>query len=364
MASTVIPGHCDLDKLVRNRLGVKYCILGGSGRALLSLLLERLYKKGGERRNEVLLPGYTCYSVAAAVARAGLKISLYDISLEDFSPQIDSVKRAAGSNTLAIVAQHLFGIPTVLDELQEVALTVGCSVIEDSAQALGGKIDGKLLGTIGDFGLFSFGRGKPLPLGCGGALVAKDSNVIDEIRIPQGSRGCQRIALTGVVQILAHPAFYWMAEMLPLGLGITIFDPNFTVSSFPQAMKQVGVKAFHSLASLNDHRISISRVYMRSLNEYGRSTNSERSNMVCTRFPVVAGSKPIPKVLHRLGVRRMYPEAVINVEGIAPFLSSKCHETPYAERIAKELVTLPTHSGISKELALKISNHMRDYYFA
>ena len=64
----------NFEKTSCNSLQVDQCVLGNSGRALLYLLLETLKSKEGGLRNEVLIPGYTCYSVAASVAKAGLKI--------------------------------------------------------------------------------------------------------------------------------------------------------------------------------------------------------------------------------------------------------------------------------------------------
>jgi len=67
-----------------NYLGVDKCVLGNSGRALLYGLLDALKRKDGNIRNEVLIPGYTCYSVAASVAKAGLKIRAYDMDPHAF----------------------------------------------------------------------------------------------------------------------------------------------------------------------------------------------------------------------------------------------------------------------------------------
>ncbi|MDL1962441.1 MAG: DegT/DnrJ/EryC1/StrS family aminotransferase, partial [Deltaproteobacteria bacterium] len=76
---SLLSSSSDFKKYLYDYLQVKYCILGNSGRAVLYLLLETLKRKDEERRDEVLIPGYTCYSVAASAAKAGLKIRVYDI---------------------------------------------------------------------------------------------------------------------------------------------------------------------------------------------------------------------------------------------------------------------------------------------
>ena len=78
IAATLLPSADDFKKTLCSYLHVKKCVLGSSGRALLYLLLAFLKEKDNGKRNEVLIPGYTCYSVAAAIARAGLKIKIYD----------------------------------------------------------------------------------------------------------------------------------------------------------------------------------------------------------------------------------------------------------------------------------------------
>ena len=158
----------DFEKTLCNYLGVSKCVLANSGRALLYLLLEALKRKDGGIRVEVLVPGYTCYSVAASIAKAGLIIRVYDLDPATLQPDFNSLRKSTSGKTLAIIFQHLFGIPTPVDEFEEIAQKTGTPLIEDAAQALGGSIDGHLLGTIGDFGFYSFGRGKPLPIGGGG----------------------------------------------------------------------------------------------------------------------------------------------------------------------------------------------------
>lgn len=140
---------------------------------MLYLLISELSRRRNYQQDEVLLPGYTCYSLASSVVRAGLKIRVYDLDPRTLQPDIESIVRNRSSRTLAIIHQHLFGIPMPIEGITSLAKETDITVIEDAAQALGGRLNGKALGTLGDFGLFSFGRGKPLPLGGGGDIGRK-----------------------------------------------------------------------------------------------------------------------------------------------------------------------------------------------
>jgi perosamine synthetase len=352
----------DFKKYLCDYLQVKYCILGNSGRSVLYLLLETLKRKDEERRDEVLIPGYTCYSVAASAAKAGLKIGVYDIDPQTLSPDPDSLKMAANRAPLAIISQHLFGIPTPVDGLKEIAQDTGAYVIEDAAQGLGGTLNGRPLGTVGDFGFFSFGRGKPLPLVCGGALVSRDQNVLSGLESKVASRGFTQLITAAATQVISWPGLYWIPEMLPLGLGETIFDPHFDVAGMPLLVQKLAEKSMAILDDLNTHRRHLAKTYKEAFDTEYAIPVSDESTPVYSRFPLMAGSGQIPKELKRLGVRRMYPKAIADEETIKPYLGNQKVSTPGAAQIAQNLITLPTHTGITENLAKEIAQKVKAEY--
>ena len=346
------------EKTLCNYLQTKNCILGNSGRALLYLLLASLKKKENNKRNEVVIPGYTCYSVAAAIARAGLKIKVYDLDPATLQPDINSLKTAVSEKTLAIIAQHLFGIPAPVDKIKEIAQKTGVHLIEDAAQSLGGTLSAKPLGTLADFGIYSFGRGKPLPLGCGGALIGKNISALSNLISKSTNKGHISLISTFITQIVSKPFFYWIPEKLPLGLGETMFDPDFSISPMPAAIKRLGFITLAHLEHLNSHRRHIAKTYEQALNNKKTIPVPPESRPVYTRFPLMAGKSPIPEELKRLGVRRMYPQAILNVNTIKPYLADSQPGTPGAIEIAQNLITLPTHKGITQNIAKEIGHKL------
>jgi len=344
----------NFEKTLCDYLKVKRCVLGNSGRALLYLLLETLKKKDKYIRDEVLIPGYTCYSVAASVAKAGLKIKVYDLDPATLQPDFDSLRNSISDKTLAIIFQHLFGIPTPVEELKGVARLHNAYLIEDAAQALGGSIDDHRLGTVGDFSIFSFGRGKPLPLGGGGALVGKDANVFSGFDLKPKNKGYAALMSTAVSQVMSKPLLYWIPEMLPLGLGETIFDPHFNVSAMQPVMQNLAENSMNILEELNIHRRHIAKTYEDAFDHKNIIPVPEETTSVYTRFPLMAGPCPIPKDLKRLGVRRMYPKAIADEKAIKPYLADQEASTPGASKIARNLITLPTHKEITENLAKEV----------
>lgn len=357
LLAAILPKSPDFKNALCRYIGVRNCVLANSGRALLYRLLS-VTKALHPERDEVLIPGYTCYSVAASVARAGLSIRPYDLDPKTLSPDMSFLEQAASNRTLAILVQHLFGIPTVLNEIRPIAKKVGAILIEDAAQALGGSLNGSLLGTEGDYGLFSFGRGKPLPLGSGGALIAKDQNMPPAMQLDGRSSGFLRYAVSTAAQLLSNPYFYGFAEMLPIGLGETVFNPKFNVSSIEPMIEKLGHNSLEYLPKLNNHRTRIARVYLNTLHADVSIPSPKNAKPVYTRFPVLGEPVPISRELRSFGVRRMYPKAMVEEKTITPFLSNHWADTPGAAQIAQKLITLPTHMQITEELARQIAGRV------
>ena len=351
----------DFEKDLCSYLGIENCILGNSGRAMMTLLLRALKTADARNRDEVLIPAYTCYSVAASVVKAGLKIRVYDLDPDTFHPDVFSLKQQAGDRTLAIVAQHLFGIPSPLDELKATAEDVHAYLVEDAAQALGGTLKGKHVGTIGDFGFFSFGRGKPLPLGHGGALVAKDPETVRKIALPgRAGKGYGGLFTSMATRFLSNKRLYGIMEALPLGLGETVFDPGFEISPMREMTGRLGSAALNELDRSNKHRRTISGFYSSMLHNCGIVPVPDGACPIYARFPLMSDGAGIPDELRRLGVRRMYPRALADEPAIRKFFADDKAASPGATRIAERLVTLPTHSGISAEVAETIAERIKD----
>lgn len=139
-----------------------------NGSAALYLALQAT--KQGARR--IAAPAYSCRSIWNAIQLAGCDADWRD-TLPD-SPLADLGKEAAGAPRLAIAA-HMFGLP--------LRLPAGGTVVEDCSQALGARVDGAMVGTIGDAGVFSFGATKPITsAGHGGMVVSRHRAVVDFVR--------------------------------------------------------------------------------------------------------------------------------------------------------------------------------------
>jgi perosamine synthetase len=342
-------------------MNIKNCILAESARALLFRLIEILNLNDGGKRNEILIPGYTCYSVAAAIVKANLKISVYDLDPKTLQPDLISLEKAISEKTLAIIVQHLFGKLTPMDEIKRIARRHHVYLIEDAAQAFG-KIGDIIPGSLGDFGLLSFGRGKPLPVGGGGALVSHHySDIFDKFKIDHKGKGNKQAALFALTQIASKPVFYWIFETLPLGLGETVFTPDFQVKGMSSALEKVLINALPFLEQLNSHRRFIASIYHRNVRPANMIFTSDKNRTTYPRFPVLANKKNLPVELQRLGVRRLYPNALNRETKIIPYIKNHYAVLIGAETLARDLVSLPTHYLIDENTAKKIAYKLNQW---
>ena len=113
-------------------------------------------------------------------------------------------------------------------------------MVEDAAQAMGGECNNRKLGTMGDVGVFSLGRGKAFSTVEGGIIITNNDLIGGEIEKglktidKYGPVDCLKLVFYAMaLSVLIHPSLYWMPKSLPfLKLGATLFDPSFPVRRF------------------------------------------------------------------------------------------------------------------------------------
>ena len=121
--------------------------------------------------DEVILPSYTFSSTATSVVLAGAKLVFVDIRPDTMNIDETKIEAAITDKTKAIIVVHYAGVACEMDTIMEIARKHGLKVIEDAAQAVMSSYKGKALGTIGDFGCYSFHETKNYSMGEGGAIL-------------------------------------------------------------------------------------------------------------------------------------------------------------------------------------------------
>jgi len=152
------------EKAMKELIGTKYCMAANSCTSALVAAYRSLRIGMGD---EVIVPAYTFFATSATVAASNAIPVIVDVD-ESLCMDAEAVEKAVTKRTKAIVPVHMRGAPAQMDAIMDVADKHGIPVIEDVAQAAGGSFNGRMLGSIGTIGCFSFDYYKIIVSGEGG----------------------------------------------------------------------------------------------------------------------------------------------------------------------------------------------------
>lgn len=153
------------------RFGSQKVLLTTSGTTALEMAALLCDLQPGD---EVILPSFTFSSTATAFVLAGAKLVFVDVRPDTMNIDETKIEAAITDKTKVICAMHYAGVACEMDSIMEIAARHGLKVVEDAAQGVMSTYKGKALGTIGDFGCFSFHETKNYSMGEGGALLIRD----------------------------------------------------------------------------------------------------------------------------------------------------------------------------------------------
>lgn len=177
--------------MLAERVGQEEALVLASGSAAIEMALELLQVGPGD---EVIVPDIGCHSVGAAAARSGATVVFVGVG-ETLTLSAGDVRAALSEATRAVIGVHQYGMPCDVRGIRQV-VPPAVTVVEDFAQAWGLEIAGKMVGSLGDLSVISFGPTKPLSLGAGGALFGPlevlhkvcGGNERERARPPSGAR--------------------------------------------------------------------------------------------------------------------------------------------------------------------------------
>jgi dTDP-4-amino-4,6-dideoxygalactose transaminase len=322
------------------------------------------------RRTEVIVPGYTCYSVAASVERAGLIPRLCDVDPSTLNPDLESLAGLDFSRVLAVVSANLYGLPNALQDLETLARKHGVFMLDDAAQSLGARYMDRPAGSFGDIGLFSFDKGKIITTLQGGVLVADPGRVADAL--DSALTGLQPASVVGtlatllklpVYALMLRPRLYGAVRQLPLGLGLTQYETDYPMESYSAALSGLATVQLERLAGLNATRRRNAdrlRTSLAGVSGLVQPSVLPGAEPVFPRYPVFVEPQVRAGFIAALeqagiGATASYPQALIDVPQVARRLPGDQRPTPGAREVANRIVTLPTHGYSPPDLAPRIA---------
>jgi dTDP-4-amino-4,6-dideoxygalactose transaminase len=339
-------------------------VLFASGTTALSAAIAEARACRAVTNPEVILPAYGCPDLVAACMHASVSPRLVDTMQGAWGYEPESLRDALSTRTVAIVAVNLMGIGDDSAALARQASIAGISLIQDSAQCL----PRAERHWPGEFVVLSFGRGKPLNLLRGGALVLPHDH---QLTTPSpgneklhGRARLREILLSTRLAALAfnvatQPAvFWWVSRLLGAKLGETRFRAlEHATRMPPRSWRQVG-RAFE----LYRHRPYYSMVpwsaAMKEWEYHGITPLPAADGQLETellRLPLLASTRAARDSLvaalnrHGLGASILYGTPLNRAEDIPASVAAQ-GPFPNAEALANRLFTLPTHSAVTRRI--------------
>lgn len=341
------------------RFGARSVLLMDSGTSALALAFRAVARSRGGR--PLALPAYSCFDLATAAEAADVRVLLYDMEPSTLGPDWDSLRTTLRQGAGALVIAHLYGMPFDVSEALSLTKEHGILLIEDAAQGAGATYDGRYAGSFGTLGIVSFGRGKGMTGGAGGALYACNktgSVLLEGVRdeLGQSSAGLGDVATAGATWLLGRPSLYGLPASLPwLHLGETRYrDPT-----PPAGMSGAGIAVLSGVLRQLPAEESTRRTNARRLAAAVEAVSPtvenvlppERSTPGYLRFPVIVGRDDHGNTTRaadpRLGAARGYPRGLDQLPRFRSRIENSSTPHPGSGMLAQRLITLPTHSRLT-----------------
>ena len=346
-----------LTTLLRERYAPVATLLTDSGTTALRAALVGAMSAVKERAGAaVALPAFCCYDLATAANGADVPVVLYDTDPHSLAPDLASLQVALRRNVGAVVVVHLYGYPVDLGEVNQLAAETGAIVIEDAAQAAGATLRNRPLGTQSSLAVLSFGRGKGMTGGSGGALLAHDEpgrRIVEHARglLAAPERGWSSLATLSAQMLLERPQLYAVPAALPfLHLGETVYrDPH-----TPRAATPASCAVVSATWTLADQEVERRRSNVARLSAALRSFETVRPAVEARpgylRLPLLASLEARRSAAasdaRRLGISPSYPKVLGDLDQLAARCANRDGDFSGARTLAQRLVTLPTHGRL------------------
>ena len=341
----------DLEEMLRQSLGFNHVVLTATGRQAIEVALSHLAKPPGE----VIMPTFACGSMANAITAAGYVPVFADIN-KDLTLSCRSTIENLTSKTVAVIVAHLSGKPAEdLEELVELCRTRGLVLIDDAAQAMGISHRGRQLGTFGDYGVLSFGLGKPTFSLGGGCLILKSHSEklacqgLMDGNVPS-DRGYLRTS-AALVRFVSE--YCWREQTLPVFLAARAFRKYLHLH--PQAPRSGQISALE--AELQTIQLARLPQILKSFRDNARQIIARLSNVLAApqEGPETGYTKCLVQTQAHKGttLSTYLLKQGIEIEwsyrpldSFGAFAQYRRRDNSYAESIWRHLLAVPVHPNL------------------
>jgi dTDP-4-amino-4,6-dideoxygalactose transaminase len=316
---------------------VKHAVGCASGTDAIVLALLALKIGDGD---EVITTPFTFFATAGTIHRVGAKPIFVDVKPDTFNIDPDKIEAVITPNTKAIIAVHLFGQPAEMDKIMAIAKKHNLKVIEDNAQGVGAKFDGKVAGTIGDIGTLSFFPSKNLgAMGDGGMCLTNDDELAARL-----------------FQLRVHgenPQYYhkWV------GL-------NSRLDTIQAAVLLIKLRSLPGWSSARQKNAEYYYQNMKDIPQIKLPVIHEKAESIFNQFTLIAENRDeLLKHLRSkdIGCAIYYPLPLHQQECFS-YLNHQIGDFPISESLAESVISIPVFSEITKEQQDHVISEIRNFY--
>ena len=309
--------------------GSKYALACSNGTVTLHLALIALGIKPGD---EVIMPTLTYIATANAVRMCGAKPVFVDSDLETWNVDPKAIEAAITPNTKAIIPVHLYGLSCDMTAIMNIAERYHIPVVEDAAEAHGAKWNGRVVGSIGTIGSFSFFGNKIITCGEGGMLTTDDEDLFNTMLMyrSQGTIPSQK----RYWHVVSGYNYRMTNMQAAVGLG-QLEKVDWHIAQ----RRRVAKKYTELLMERLDGYVTIQKVKKEENHVYWMNSVILTDKVKKDRDQVMAEMEACNIEMRPL----FYPMHIM-----PPFEDNSLH-LPIAEKLSSRGINIPSHAGMDDE---------------
>ncbi|MEM5829233.1 MAG: DegT/DnrJ/EryC1/StrS family aminotransferase [Candidatus Aenigmatarchaeota archaeon] len=325
----------EFEEKIAEYIGVKYAVATSSGTTALHTALLAVGIKPGD---EVITTPFTFVATANSILYCGARPVFVDVDEKTFNIDPTKIEEKITDKTKAILPVHLYGHPADVKSLTEICEDNDLILVEDAAQALGAEFDGKKVGSFGDCAIFSFYPTKNITTGEGGMVVTNDEKIAEK---------CRKIRSHGEYQRYFVDSLGYNYRMTDIAAAI-------------------GLAQFNKLEILNAKRIENAKFLieqLKNIEEVETPFIAENVKHVFHQFTIKTKKRDeLKEFLEKREIQTaVYYPLPIHKQKFYQQLGYK-DSLPVAEKLSKEVLSLPVHPSLTKRDLDLIVNSIKEFF--
>lgn len=331
------------EKKYMEKFGLKSFAMVDSGSNALFMAVKLLYLPSG---SEIILPTFTWVSCAQAILMAGHRPVFCDVDMDTMNVRCEHIENEMTKKTKAVMVVHYAGLAVDMEPILRLSLPI----IEDAAHAINSTYNGRLCGTIGDVGIYSYDAIKNLTSGEGGGITARNPKLIERAKV---LRYCG-IGKSGFDSAMCNKPRWWeydiqepFIKMLPTNIAAGI-----------------AIAQLDRFDSLQKRRKEIWDIYQRELSlvpelipPNGPEPGDRHSYFTyCIRVP------KRDELAHYLLKNGIYTTLRYHPLHLNPLYEQTDINLPNAEQLNDEALNIPLHPRMDDSDVSKVTDTIRGFY--